>query len=125
MSKPKGFFTYFHHRDIIGMLSDEQAGRLYKTLLNYGEDGEAADLSDDKLLNMAYTMLKGEIDVNLANYRSVCKKRKEASLLAVQARKNGSANAKRPSKTGFSNNLTDEETVAYLEYIETKTPFAG
>ena len=78
MKKPKGFFTYFHLSCVIEKLSDAQAGRLYKALMRYGDTGELTDFSDDIACDMAYTLMKGEIDVNFERYREVCEKRSEA-----------------------------------------------
>lgn len=79
MKKPKGFFTYFHLSDMIELLSNEQAGRLYKALLRYGDTGELPDLSDDLPLNMAFSLMKKEIDVNVERYNAVCENRSKAA----------------------------------------------
>ena len=79
MKKPKGFFTYFHLRSVIEKLSNEQAGLLYKSLLRYGELGEVADFSDDLACDMAFTLMRGEIDVNFERYREVCEIRSQAA----------------------------------------------
>ena len=78
MKKPKGFFTYFHLFEIIDKLSDAQAGRLYKALMRYGDTGELTDFCDDLACDMAYTLMKGEIDINFERYNEVCEKRREA-----------------------------------------------
>ena len=79
MKKPKGFFTYFHLRPVIKKLTDEQAGRLYKALLDYGGAGEETDFSDDVSVDMAYTLMCGEIDVNFERYQEVCEIRSHAA----------------------------------------------
>ena len=66
MTKPAGFFTYFHHSALINHLTDEQAGRLFKALLIYGDEGEIADLDDDQACTLAFIIMKGEIDRNLS-----------------------------------------------------------
>ena len=88
MKKPKGFFTYFHHENVVNTLTDEQAGRLYKALLRYGRTGEDADLADDAGLNIAYVLLKGEIDYNFERYYEVCENRSRAALRR-EAKKRG------------------------------------
>ena len=77
MKKPKGFFTYFHLYGVIDKLSDTQAGRLYKALMRYGDTGELTDFSDDLALDMAYTLMKGEIDVNFERYQEMCERNRE------------------------------------------------
>ena len=87
MKKPKGFFTYFHLSPIIEKLSDQQAGRLYKALLRYGDTGELSDFSDDLACDMAYTLMKGEIDINVERYNEICEKRSEAGKKGGRPRK--------------------------------------
>lgn len=87
MKKPKGFFTYFHLSSYIEKLSDAQAGRLYKALLNYGYTGEVADLSDDLALDMAYILMRDEIDMNFERYSKICEKRSEAGKKGGRPRK--------------------------------------
>lgn len=87
MKKPKGFFTYFHLSPIIEKLSDQQAGRLYKALLRYGDTGEYTDFSDDLACDMAYTLMKGEIDINVERYNEICEKRSEAGKKGGRPRK--------------------------------------
>ena len=97
MTKPAGFFTYFHHSALINHLTDEQAGRLFKALLIYGDEGEIADLDDDQACTLAFIIMKGEIDRNFERYAETCEKRREAG------KKGG-----RPSKSN-----QNEETKIY------------
>ena len=77
MTKPKGFFTYFHHEDALSTLSNEQAGLLYKALTHYGNTGELTEFFDDTALQIAFTLFKAEIDYNFERYQNVCEMRKE------------------------------------------------
>lgn len=77
MKTPKGFFTYFHHEEVLGALSDAQAGRLYKALLHYGNTGEIPDFYDDAGLSVAFTLFRVEIDYNFERYQEICEKRSE------------------------------------------------
>ena len=90
MKKPKGFFTYLHHEDVIDTLSDEQAGRLYKALLRYGNSDEEEDFSDDPALNVAFVLLRGEVDYNFDRYNEICERRSRAAQLR-EAKKRGEA----------------------------------
>ena len=87
MKKPKGFFTYFHHSSVVEKLSDEQAGRLYKSLLKYGDTGELSDFADDQTLDIVYDVLKAEIDVNFERYNEISRKRSEAAQKGVESRR--------------------------------------
>ncbi|MBQ6336953.1 MAG: hypothetical protein IJI50_06970 [Ruminococcus sp.] len=87
MKKPKGFFTYFHLASVIDKLSDAQAGRLYKALMRYGDSGELTDFSDDLACDMAYTLMRGEIDVNFERYQEICEKRSQAGKRSAELKK--------------------------------------
>lgn len=87
MTKPAGFFTYFHHSALINHLTDEQAGRLFKALLMYGDEGELADLDDDQACTLAFIIMKGEIDRNFERYAETCEKRREAGKKGGRPRK--------------------------------------
>ena len=77
MKKPKGFFTYFHLSSVIEKLSDAQAGRLYKALMRYGDTGEITDFSGDLACDMAFTLMRGEIDVNFERYNEMCERNRK------------------------------------------------
>lgn len=77
MKKPKGFFTYFHMSEMLEVLTDNQAGRLYKALLRYGDNGELTDFSDDQPLMMAFIMMRKEIDINVEKYNKTCERNRE------------------------------------------------
>ena len=79
MKKPKGFFTYFHHSALIDHLTDEQAGRLYKALLLYGDEEIEPDFSDDRTCALAFIVFKEEIDLNFEKYAEVCENRSKAA----------------------------------------------
>ena len=79
MKKPKGFFTYFHHSAMINHLTDEQAGRLYKALLKYGDEEIETDLEDDRTCALAFIVLKGEVDLNFERYAQACENRSKAA----------------------------------------------
>lgn len=88
MKKPKGFFTYFHLSPVIDKLSDAQAGRLYKSLMRYGDTGELTDFSDDLGCDMAFTLMKGEIDVNFERYNEICENKSKAAKAREEKRRN-------------------------------------
>ena len=99
MKQPKGFFTYFHHASVLEMLSDEDAGWLYKALMRYGESGEIPELKQGDPVSLMFVMFKKEIDYNVERYNEICEKRSEAgkksALLRQQAKqeeKNDSVN---------------------------------
>ncbi len=87
MKTPKGFFTYFHHSEVIDHLSDVQAGKLYKALLRYGMSGHVEDFSDDPALEIVFILLLGEVDHNFERYAEICEKRSEAGRRSAELKK--------------------------------------
>lgn len=79
MKKPKGFFTYFHHSAMVNHLTDEQAGRIYKALLKYGDEDIETDFEDDHTCALAFIVLKGEVDLNFERYAEACENRSKAA----------------------------------------------
>ena len=87
MKTPKGFFTYFHHAEPLEMLSDEQAGRLYKALMRYGNTGEETDFEGDCALDVMFSLFKKEIDYNFERYAEICEIRREVGKKGGRPRK--------------------------------------
>ena len=81
MKKPAGFFTYFYHSALINHLTDEQAGRLYKALLLYGDEDIESDLSDDQSCMLAFLIFKNDIDRNFERYAEACENKSKAAKL--------------------------------------------
>ena len=119
MKKPKGFFVYFHHANIVGMLSDVQAGRLIKALMAYGDTGEIADFPDDGMLNVTYALFKDEIDRNFEKYNEICKKNKEIAVQRENSKKEASKK-QNSSLNRFDDKLTREEIDDIEETIRRK-----
>ena len=60
-------------------LTDEQAGRLYKALLKYGDEEIETDFEDDRTCALAFIVLKGEVDLNFERYAEACENRSKAA----------------------------------------------
>ena len=45
--------------------------------MRYGDTGEITDFSDDVACDMAYTLMRGEIDVNFERYQETCERNRE------------------------------------------------
>ena len=69
------------------MLSDEQAGKLYKALMRYGNTGEETDFAGDSALGVMYSLFKKEIDYNFERYNEICEMRREVGKKGGRPRK--------------------------------------
>lgn len=86
MTSPKAFYSYMENEEKLNMLSDEQAGRLYKSLYAYSRTGEKPDLSDDPLLAYAFADFVIDLDRDREKYEQTCQRRSEAGKRGSQAK---------------------------------------
>ena len=75
MAKKKSFILYADYIKHIGKLSDEDAGRLFKAIFDYVNDGKLPDL--DGMAAMAFSFIANQLDTDLQKYEETCKKRSE------------------------------------------------
>ena len=81
MAKPKAFNVYLDGIRKLDKLTDEQAGRLFKSLSHYADCGELPDFSDDPLLDYAFVDFAQQIDRDFDKYDKTCEKRRENGKL--------------------------------------------
>lgn len=76
MSEKKSFILYTDNRSQINMLSDQQAGRLFKALFAFAESGDIPAF-EDGMTTMAFSFISAQIKRDSDKYDDVCKKRSE------------------------------------------------
>lgn len=88
-----GVITYFSMRTAIDRLTDDQAGKLYKAVLAYGQEGKEPPFGNDFALQLMWDVIKPQIDVDGENYTkkvesgsyaAYCKKAKKAGVSVVE-----------------------------------------
>ena len=72
MTERPGFMLYFEVLPALDILNDEEAGRLFRALIAYGQYGEVRDLSGSEAV--AFQMLRGRMDRDAEAYREKCRK---------------------------------------------------
>ena len=87
MQNKPGLMLYFDALPALEILSDEEAGRLFRALLAYGRYGELRELSGPEAV--AFQMLRGRIDRDEAAYREKCRKTAYAAYVR-ESRRSGS-----------------------------------
>ena len=75
MAKKKSFILYADYIKHIGKLTDEEAGRLFKAIFEYVNEGRLPDL--DGMTAMAFSFISNQLDSDLQKYEETCKKRSE------------------------------------------------
>lgn len=85
MTKRPGMMIYFDYRECIEALSDVEAGKLFKSLLNYAHTGEVPAL--DGALKLLWLALKPKLDHDALRYEQLCRQKKYAVYCREQERK--------------------------------------
>ena len=107
----KGFIMFLSFADIIQELTDEEAGRLLKAIMQH-EGGEEVDLGNDRLLKVAYTAITADIDRQDEKWEKTRYARSEAGKLggAPKGNKNASKNNQEQTKTNKNKQNKQEQT---------------
>ena len=72
MNLRPGFMLYFEVTPALDILTDEEAGRLFRALMASGQYGELCELSGAAAV--AFQMLRGRMDRDAETYREKCRK---------------------------------------------------
>ena len=84
----------------LDMLSDEEAGILFKALFRYINDNEELE-TDNRVLKMAFSVACGQISRSLEKYEQICIRRKENARKRWERNENTAtdANVEKPIQT--------------------------
>ena len=74
--KKKSFVLYYSFRKHLEILTNEECGKLFKALMDYGEKGQEPDLEGAAL--MAFSFIACQMDRDAEEYEKKCKKRSES-----------------------------------------------
>lgn len=77
MPKKKSFILYADYIKHIERLSDDEAGKLFKAIFEYVNEGRLPDL--DGMAAMAFSFISNQLDSDLQKYETVCQKRAESA----------------------------------------------
>ena len=80
MAEIKSFLIYYDTKNLIGSLSDSQAGRLLKSLFRFAVTGETEDFSDDGMVKMAFSFMSEQIERDALKYKAKCEKNKQIAI---------------------------------------------
>ena len=79
MAEKKSFMIYLDNEKQVNMLTDEQAGKLFKALFEFAKDGTETDF-DDGMIAMAFSFMTDSITRDTAKYNAKCEKNKAIAL---------------------------------------------
>ena len=112
--KKKSFILYLDRKKELSLISNEQAGILFKALFDYVDSGELLD-SDDMAVKLLFSMFTTQIDANAEKYEKTCQKRSENQRKRWEKKKSVSEDTKNTTvykdiQTDTKNTDTDTET---------------
>ena len=99
----KSFMVYKDWEEYIGMLSDEQAGKLFRALFGFASRGEMAELEPQT--NMAFLFMKSSIERDGKKWEETCRRNSE------NAKKRWEENQKKDSMRSYADTEKETETV--------------
>lgn len=73
MSNRPGVMVYFDLLPVLNVLDDAQAGRLFRGILEYAQDGVVPDFSEPVLL-VAWAGIQDKLDRDASKYEERCTK---------------------------------------------------
>lgn len=73
----KAFYLYNDYIDHVKLMSDEDAGKLFKAILEYENDLEVQELSG--VAAMAFSFIKNQLDRDSSKYEEICKKNRQTA----------------------------------------------
>lgn len=76
MAEKKSFLIYLDNQKQVNILTDEQAGKLFKALFEFAKDGTETDF-DDGMIAMAFSFMADSIRRDTEKYELICQKRAE------------------------------------------------
>jgi len=76
VSEKKSFVLYADSLDVVEMLTDEQAGILFKAIMRYKSGLDLPDM--DGMTKVAFVAIKTYLDRDAERYEQICEKRREA-----------------------------------------------
>ena len=77
MKKKPGVMVYFDMRRMVKLLTDEEKGKLFEAILDYGETGQAGELTDT--LRIVWPLIQDRLDKDSFQYDKKVVKRKYAA----------------------------------------------
>lgn len=86
-ARPKYFQCYLDNETLIQHLSDEQAGRLLKYILEYANTGNKPCI-EENVLALAFDVMVQQIDRDFEKYRAKCEKNRARANTRWQTDKN-------------------------------------
>lgn len=104
--KQNSFVLYYDYSKHISLLSDQEAGQLFKALFRFAEDGTTPDFSG--ALMMCFSFISSQMQRDKEKYIDICVKRAKAGKKGGKQKQANLANANHAKQKQA--NLADNDT---------------
>lgn len=81
----KAFYLYNDYIDHVELMSDEDAGKLFKAILRYENGKEIGELSG--VATIAFSFIKNQLDRDADKYEEICRKNRQNGMKGGRPRK--------------------------------------
>lgn len=81
----KAFYLYNDYIDHVELMSDEDAGKLFKAILRYENGRETGELSG--VATIAFSFIKNQLDRDADKYEEICRKNRQNGMKGGRPRK--------------------------------------
>lgn len=110
-NKQNSFVLYFDYSKHISLLSDQEAGQLFKALFKFGEHGTIPDFSGSLL--MCFSFISSQMLRDKEKYIDICEKRAEAGRKGGKQKQANlaSANFVKQKQANLADNDTGNDNV--------------
>lgn len=88
MEKAKGMLLNVDIRQQVELLSDEEAGALFKALLAYADEGKAIS-TENRVLAVVFEGMRAQLDNSAARYEAKCAKNRAIALERERRKREG------------------------------------
>lgn len=102
------FVIYTDYMEQVELLTMEQRGILFTSIMSYASDRELPDM--DGMTKMAFSFIKATMDRDMEKYRQTVEKRKEAGKLGGRPKADGSS--EKQSKAKKANGFSEKQSKA-------------
>ncbi len=89
--KPSGMTIALEQGELVKMLSDEEAGQLFKALFDFAENGEIPELTG--MPKMAFVAISTQISRYVERYQKACQAKSDAAKNQWQAYRDAQSNS--------------------------------
>ena len=107
MGENKAFLCYKKYRAIIDLLTDEQAGKLWKILFAFFDGWESPEI-DDQAVALAFAIISQDMREKNEEWEATCEKNRESGKKGAKARWRNGENSDRHSDGGENSDRHSE-----------------